>query len=301
MSSRRLAQSLARVDFDGALALVEKMKGLAKRGDRVDRVFVFDRAYGEIAYRAAVSDPVRAERALGLIVDPYRRGGYVVAACSRIALKDLASARRIAETIDDPVIRAYALGQMARSLAASDKQSAIGLLDEAFNRLDRLRDDRHGFSSPDCVAAVLLQAVEAVDPARLQESVWRAVALRPPLLDERGEGSSGRSDAELAMNLARYDRTAAAAVLSRAVGAFGKTDIDGFRQAFVAMALAVIEPARVVSLVESLPEEAGLDRSLPKNSARLFAAEILAKQGDERWQATRQWGVTLWQPEGADF
>ena len=40
-------------------------------------------------------------------------------------------------------------------------------------------------SAPDCVAAALLRVVEAVAPARLQESVWRAIALRPPLLDER--------------------------------------------------------------------------------------------------------------------
>ena len=38
------AQSLARIDLAGALALVENGKELAKRGDRVNRVFVFDRA-----------------------------------------------------------------------------------------------------------------------------------------------------------------------------------------------------------------------------------------------------------------
>ena len=107
---------------------------------------------------------------LGLIVDSHRRGGYVVAACTRIALKDLARARRLAETIEDPLIRAYALGQMARALASVDKPSAIGLLDEAFDRLEEHRDDRQTYSSPDCVAAVLLEAVEAVDPSRLQES-----------------------------------------------------------------------------------------------------------------------------------
>ena len=87
-------------------------------------MFVFDQAYGEIAYGVASSDPAGAERVLGMIVDPNRRGGYVVAACSRIALKDLPHARRLAETIEDPLIRAYALGQMARSLAAVDKPAA---------------------------------------------------------------------------------------------------------------------------------------------------------------------------------
>jgi Carboxypeptidase regulatory-like domain len=295
------APSLSRIDLAGALALVESTNGLAKRGDRVNRVFVFDRAYGEIAYRVASSDPAGAERVLGMIVDAHRRGGYVVAACFRMALNDLPRARRLAETIEAPGIRAYALGQMARALAAVDRSSAIGLLEDAFNRLDEYRDDPGGYSSPDCVAAVLLPVVEAVAPARLQESVWRAVALRAPLLDGRGEGSGGRSDAELAMQIARYDRAAAAAVLARAIGVYRKTDVDSARQGFVAMALALIEPARLVSLVESLPDETGLDRTLAKNAARLFAAEILAKQGDERWKAARQWGVSIWQPEGSDF
>ena len=50
------------------------------------------------------------------------------------------------------------------------------------------------------------------------------------------------------------------------------------------MALALIDPLRAVALVESLPDEPGLDRTLPKNAARLYTAEILAKEGQARWQ-----------------
>ena len=295
------AQGLARTDLPAALALIDQAKALAQRGDRVNRVFVFDRAYGEIAYRLAASDPPGAERALGLIADSNRRGGYVVAACGRMAVVDLARAGRLAESIEDPLIRAYALGQMSRALASVDRPAAIRLLDDAFNRLDHNRDERQGYSAPDCVAAALLRVVESVDPARLQESVWHAVSLREPWLDERGDGSPGRSAAELAMNLARYDRKAAAAVLDRAIEAYAKTGIDTNRQGFLTMALALIDPARVVAVVESLPEDVGLDRSLAKNSARLQAAEILAKQGEERWQAARSCAVSLWTPEGSDL
>ena len=295
------APSLARIDLKGALALVENAKSLAKRGDRVNRVFVFDRAYGEIAYRVAASDPAGAEAALGLIVDSHRRGGYVVAACTRIVLKDRACARRLVETIEDPMIRAYGLGKLAHVLAAVDKPSASGLLAEAFDHLDQHRDGRQTYSSADHVAAVLLEVVEAVDPARLQEMVWYAISLRAHLLDERGDGPSGRSNAELAMIIARFDRAAAAAVLTRPIETFQKTDVDRVRQGFVAMAEALIDPARLVSLVESLPEELGLDRQLPKNSARLFAAEILAKQGKERWESVRNWGISIWKPEGSDL
>ena len=56
------AQNLASTDLAAALTLVENAKDVARRGDRVNRVFVFDRAYGEIAYRVAASDPAGAER-----------------------------------------------------------------------------------------------------------------------------------------------------------------------------------------------------------------------------------------------
>jgi hypothetical protein len=149
--------------------------------------------------------------------------------------------------------------------------------------------------------AVLLQSVEAVDPVRLPESVWRALALRCPLIDERGDGSNGRSDAERAMNIARYDRSAAKAVLARAIDTYRNIGADTFRQGFVAVALAVIDPARVISLVESLPDEPSLERTLPKNIARLLASEILAKSGKERWKATRGHAVSLWTPERSDL
>jgi hypothetical protein len=295
------AEALARADLPAALALNDGAKVSAQRGDRVNRVFVFDRSYGEIAYRLASADPAGAERALSLIVDPFRRGGYVVAACWKMAAGDLPRARRLVETIDDPLQQAFALGTIARALARSDKPIATRLLDLAFDRLEAHRDDASSYSKPAAVAAVLLPAVEQVDRARLQESVWRAVALRGPWLEERGEGRGGRADAELAMNLARYDRAAAAAVLARALAAYATTDRDTYRQAFVAMALVLIDPRRAVSLVEALPDDPGLDTALPKNAARRLAAETLANRAPARWRAARERGIALWLPEGIDL
>ncbi|MEJ7637724.1 MAG: hypothetical protein WKF75_06970 [Singulisphaera sp.] len=129
------------MDLPAALTLIDAARDMARRGDRVNRVFIFDRSYGEIAYRLAIPDPVGAERVLGLIVDPYRRGGYVAATCSRMAPGDLPRARRLAETIDDPLHQAYALGLMARALVAADQASAARLLDDAFARIEEHRDD----------------------------------------------------------------------------------------------------------------------------------------------------------------
>jgi hypothetical protein len=69
----------------------------------------------------------------------------------------------------------------------------------------------------------------------------------------------------------------------------------------ISIALALVDPARLVPLIESLPEEPTLERTLPKNFARMLTSEVLAKQGEERWKSTRGWGVSLWTPEGSDL
>ncbi len=140
--------------------------------------------------------------------------------CARIATTDLTRAVRLAETIDDPLLQAQALGWIAAARAAIDKVGAAQLLETAFQRLERHRDEGDGNTEPASIAGDLLAAIEQVAPDRLQESVWRAVSLRSPLVEERGEGSGGRQDAELATSLARYDRAAAAAVLARSIAAF---------------------------------------------------------------------------------
>ena len=296
------AESLARIDLPAALELVEKSKTLARRGDRTNRVFIYDRAYGEIAYRIASTDPAGAERLLGLIVAPFRRDGYVVAACAKMAALDQPRARRLAESIDDPVIRPMPWARWrerwrprtSRLRLPCSSKRWLGWKNTGMTG-GRLPQHRIAWRRP-CFAS----------SRRLPRSACRnrsGARLRygPPLLDERGEGSMGRSDAELAMNIARYDQNAAAAVLARALEGFHKADVDSIREGFVAMAMALIDPARVVSLVESLSEDSGLDRNLPKNSARLFAAELLAKEGEARWLFTRGWAVSMWTPEGSDL
>ena len=125
--------------------------------------------------------------------------------------------------------------------------------------------------------------------------------MRAPRIDDAGTGWTGRDEAELALNLARYDRAAAAAVLAPAVAAFGTTDVDVHRQAFVAMAMVLIDPLRACSMIEALPDDPGLDFTMPKNAARRLAAEMLAKHGQERWASARTRGITLWQPAGSDL
>ncbi|HEX8203597.1 MAG TPA: carboxypeptidase regulatory-like domain-containing protein, partial [Isosphaeraceae bacterium] len=91
-----LAQALARVDLPAALDLIDRVRADARRTDQIDRYYIFDRGYGEIAYRLAAPAPAEAERVLGLIRDPFRRDGYTAAACPRIAPRDPWRAERLA-------------------------------------------------------------------------------------------------------------------------------------------------------------------------------------------------------------
>ena len=127
---------------------------------------------------------------------------------------------------------------------------------------------------------------------------WRCEPPRSTSVAPVGTGGARPSSR---LNIARYDRAAAAAVLTPEVAAFGTTDVDTHRQAFVAMALVLIDPLRAVAMVEALPDDPGLDNTLPKNAARRMAAEMLAKHGDDRWKEARVWAVSMWRPVGSDL
>jgi hypothetical protein len=145
------AEALARIDLAAALTLIDATCNSAKRDDRVNRVFVFDRSYGEIAYSLVRSDPAGAERGLGLITSASRRDNYMVAVCSRMALADLSRSQRVAATIDDPLLRAYAHGAIARALSATDNGAAARMLDQAFDDLEKHCDDWQSYSSTQVV------------------------------------------------------------------------------------------------------------------------------------------------------
>jgi hypothetical protein len=191
---------------------------------------------------------------------------------------------------------------LARRLLApyAERAVAIRLMGAAFDGLDEHRDSRWTGSDASCVAAVLLPTVEQVDPARLNEFLWRAVSLRSPQPDERGQDTAGRTGAELAMNLARYDRATAAAILGPTLPQLGSAETDTHISAFVLTAEALIDPRRAVARLGGLPEDRSLDRSLPKNAARMMVADLLSQHGDERWRSLSQWGASMWRPESSD-
>ncbi len=304
-----VAESLARLDLPAALKVLDDLGRDAVKNDKSDKTFVFQRFFGHIAYNLSARSPADAERVLGRM--PIEQGSdrYVVAACSGMAPRDLARARRIAGSRisrDGPGYRPHALGLMARSIAATDKAAAIRLIDDAYAALDRLAvvGDRPAHPGVVEVAAALLPTVERVAPDRLAEFLGRTLALRPSRGDQTDtdEATGAGTTASLAMMVARYDRPLAARLLepelrkngSRATP-FGMDNVT-WR---VLSALALIDPRRAVERVEALPEDPapGTDPYAVKNRSRISVARLLALHDADRWRLIHEQFLYLWTPD----
>ena len=105
----------------------------------------------------------------------------------------------------------------------------------------------------------------------------------------------------------RYDRTIARQVLDgfadRAVAdRIGLDDWGSmFRDDSIFQAAAIVDPARAVAMIESLPEATGSAsaRGL-KDTARLALARTLALQGVDRWGALDRSLMHLWRIDSED-
>jgi protocatechuate 3,4-dioxygenase beta subunit len=303
-----VAQALARIDLPAALKVLEDLERDARRNDKNDRSYVFERFFGQIAEKLADRSPADAERVLERI--PIKQGGdrFVTAVCYRMAPKDLARARRIAEariSAEAPEYRPHVFGLMAQAIAAADRPAAIRLIDEAYAALDRIAASGESTSYPAAdVGATLLPIVEQIEPDRLAECVAHTLALRPTQGDAtaREGNATAWGTAALAMVLARYDRKLAARLLEPHVQKIGShmlafgTDNTTFR---VLSALAVIDPKRAVERVEALPDDPapGTDPEAAKNASRIAVAKILAAHGAERWRFVYENFLYLWTPD----
>jgi hypothetical protein len=305
------AEALARLDLPAALKMIDDLAREAKKNDKVDRAYVFVRIYGAMAYKIAADAPADAERVLERFksLDPTNYDGSVVAACWKMANIDPDRAERIAKTMmnaESIELKPYALGLIAGKLAATDrdKTRARRLLDEAYDELDRLAET--GRTSPmytnATVAGALLPVVEQVAPDRLPEFLARTLMLREPRRDDSDEASSVHNTAMLAMLIGRYDRDLAARLLRPALAQLetirGRSTPDyiSFR---VLAALATIDPRQAVERIEAMPDDPspGTSSDTPKNMARTWVAQLLARHGKDRWQRVYEYFVYLWTPD----
>ncbi len=260
-----------------------------------------------MAQELAQVDSVAAERLLTTLKEPDQLARDLSRIGYAMALKDPARARRLADRDLGkgpnaralPFARAHALGMIALATADADKAKAARFLKEASAALTILAaEGRRGSAGVEVqdaatVAAALLPVAERIDPSLVPEHFWRTVSFRP--LSTPGAVTAAMSDSMLALLLARYDRDLAMLVLQPILDRGPTAEDVGTTHTVEAM--AAIDPARAVAIVESLPDDPDLKHKPfqnPKNRARGALAAFLAGLPDERWDHVAHQFHYLW-------
>jgi hypothetical protein len=277
------AEVLARFDLDAAVGMVAEMAD-----DEQDRHF------GNMASRLAAHDPAAAEEVLGRLRRDWGSYKPQVAVCYRMAPVDLERARRIAGA---SAVKALAYGAMARALADSDPELARELLETAFRAAEE-ENSRRAFRPPCLQAGSLLDLVARLAPERLEEYLWRAIALRPSRHDSEARpqpsppwaGSIGA----LAYYVARHDPELARVLVEPHLAYLRNRDDlvklrSGDWREFYA-ALVEIDPAGAEELLRDL---------LPESAASAMT-EVLVREGEERLRYVEEKLFALWVPGEED-
>jgi hypothetical protein len=289
------AEELVQIDPEAAFELAKDLTDARE----------FDRHHGNIAHELAGRDPAQAERALAMVREPSQRDHYAVRIVYRMAPLDLARARRLAESIGDECSKGFGLGMMALRLAETGKDSARGVLESAYESLERAaaagKPNPRSLYSPAPIAGVLLAVAERIDPRLVEEYLERALAMRQPVpweTEPRGQGA--HADVQLAMMLARYDRSIARPLVEPLVRGTGSAPAHRLAVGELYAAAAAIDPKWAVELVEALPDDPDLEPRSPKNAARLAVANLLGRGGERRFRHLQQTFLHLWVTDTED-
>ncbi|HEV3023833.1 MAG TPA: hypothetical protein VGX76_15265, partial [Pirellulales bacterium] len=292
-----VAQALARIDLPSALELVQDLEE--------DKAF--DAFHGKIAFRIAKAQPAQSQRVLGMVRDECRRGSWAIRVCYRMADADPERARRIADEIINPYLRAYALGLMAKAWSGSDKRRAQGWLDEAFELLADVveaGEERIGGPQPAAgVAAALLSVAELIDARLVRERLWRTLAFR-----RSDDVPPGRRHAEdltstLALLLARFDRDVARQLLDPFLNRLrlnGLAELSAYdRNSFWIDAAVAIDPNWAVELLDELAANA-VDSDERLTRSRKQLAWGLARRPEKNVREFLAQWFNQWVPDDSD-
>ena len=295
------AENLARIDCKSALELIQDLRNQ----------YQFDRHHGNIAKRIAAANPAEAERVWKMSRAQRPHGTkQALPICFAMAPVDLPRARSIADAIADPPLKAYAVGLMAQALADSDRPKATAMIHEAYSYLSELVDRNvpRGYSvnSAIGVAVALLPMVEHVDPALLDECMWRAISLRPNHTFGNpsyalgpGEGRRLRlSDPVLAAFIAGYDPSTARLLLTPPGDDLLSVEPAEYPWYFFTTA-AVLDAEATLAVIQKLPED---DEAAKKAKSQAFLefTSQLRLDSKQRWQYLVEKQLYLWYP-GQDF
>ena len=273
---------VARIDPAAALQRIQKLADPYVRAGY----------YYQVAFQLALEHPAEAEQAFNLYEDRagFNRHSLEMRICRRLAMIDLARARRIAAAVDTPGARACAWAFTALGAADRDKQAAREALDRSIEAIDQILESGPGLALVTTVqgatlywtnpAVLILPIVEQVAPERLAEFFWRAVALHDRV-EQDGEESLLRSGIGFeCMLLAHYDRQVAAALFEpmntfiRSV--FTEKSRGGELSESAIVAKACLDPKGAVELLEFLVTDEPQPQGEALQQARLLLAKFFA-------------------------
>ena len=169
------------------------------------------RHHGNIAHELAAINPAEAERVLGLMLPPGgnnidQKASYIVRVCYRMARTDIKRAKKLADSINDKAVRAYAYGSMAAGIADEDRPTALGLYRNGFDLLHESTSQdvpqRYQYF-PGSVAAVLLPIGEDIGVG--EEYLWEALSFVTPAISKPSGNSQVDPIAALAGMSAEYN------------------------------------------------------------------------------------------------
>ncbi len=269
------------------------------------------RYIGNFARQIAAANP---QLAAELSSEMPKPGRQIVAICHEMAKSDYSLALQVANKINDPVVRAYAIGMIAASINDKEPLVAEDLIELAYSSLEELvntgyktsRGLHHAFPTS---VALLIEA-ETVCPDRIGDYFWRSLSLRQNIsfgsgtrvLGPYGEGNAWRiSDPILAAFVSRYDVDAARSILlpqddeEIRLGVISPSANATFFQG-----LAVIDPIDAVKQVVELPEATQKDRSI-KLQALNRLINVVSRSDRDRWNWLRKSCYYLWSPGDSDF
>ncbi|HVX10035.1 MAG TPA: carboxypeptidase-like regulatory domain-containing protein [Pirellulales bacterium] len=287
------AEALASFDVTAALALIQDLKD--------DREY--DRHHGNLARIVAPAHPAAAVGTLKQVRDDFQRDQYAVHVAPALATVDRAQADAAVALIGYLPMQAFAEGLMADALSKADPPAAVAQLERTYETLAKAASgdvpQKYGFQAAPVLAAWFLPVVEKLAPDRVEEFVFRALALRTPL-SRQGDRAQPilLSRAYLAMFLARYDRELARGLYGD-LPAEALENLDASEFSSVASGLfaaaAMIDPEWSVVQYEKLPADLPYNA---RNRIRGVLIGLLSQRDEARWRvASRELRMPMpWHP-----
>lgn len=289
LASLHLALAAAHDDADRAIDWLAK-SGIYRswHGGRVASGLLPENARRAVEAWKLVAEALRKDRARSGL--EYRTA---VEFCYRLAKVDRALAEQVAADADEPVMRYRDKGAILLALAETQPAEARRLLAALVREeLPQLPSDEFRIlplESAPAIAAWLLPVAEKVDPDLCGELFWRSLALRLPRpRRNRLNDQVERTDIQLAMLLARYDRGIARALLEDP----GHVLTAGWMGSSRFAAALHIDPRWAKSLLDTLadaPSSNQLDDSLRSNLLYDLALPL-----SDRWSGPNDLG--FWEP-----